>query len=111
MRFLEQKWGYDRRRNTGWILTRPRSTLLGRLARDERFPGTGSLLLTDALTRALGQSTQIASMAVVAQAKDAAALGFYRRFGFAPLGNAPNRVFIAMGTIEELLRIESMSPT
>lgn len=80
------------------------ATLLGRLARDERFPGTGSLLLTDALTKALGQSTQIASLAVVAEAKDAPALGFYRRFGFVPLGNAPNRVFIAMGTIEELLR-------
>ena len=80
------------------------ATLLGRLARDERFSGTSSLLLTDALTRALGQSTQIASLAVVAEAKDAAALGFYRRFGFAPLGKAPNRVFIPMGTIEELLR-------
>lgn len=28
------------------------ATLLGRLARDERFPGTGSLLLMDALARA-----------------------------------------------------------
>jgi len=80
------------------------ATLLGRLARDERFPGTGSLLLMDSLTRAFGQSTQIASLAVVAEAKDAAALGFYHRFGFAPLGNASNRVFVPMGTIEELLR-------
>jgi hypothetical protein len=80
------------------------ATLLGRLARDERFPGTGSLLLMDALTRALGQSAQIASLAVVADARDDAALGFYRKFGIAPLGNTPNRVFIPVRTIEVLLR-------
>lgn len=80
------------------------ATLLGRLARDERFPGTGSLLLMDALARAHHQSVQIASLAVVADAKDEAALKFYRKFGFAPLGNHPNRVFLPMGTIEQLLQ-------
>jgi hypothetical protein len=42
------------------------ATLLGRLARDERFPGTGHLLLMDALARAHRQSAQVASLAVVA---------------------------------------------
>jgi GNAT superfamily N-acetyltransferase len=80
------------------------ATLLGRLARDERFPGVGSLLLVDALTRALKQSAQIASLAVVADAKDNTALRFYGKFGFLPLGDTPRRVFLAMGTIEQLAR-------
>ncbi|MFZ5495333.1 MAG: GNAT family N-acetyltransferase [Verrucomicrobiota bacterium] len=79
------------------------ATLLGRLARDERCPGTGSLLLMDALTRAHRQSAEIASLAVVADAKDEAALNFYRKFGFVHLGNHPNRVFLSMGTIEQLV--------
>jgi len=79
------------------------ATLLGRLARDERFPGTGSLLLMDALARAYQQSAQVASLALVADAKDEVALKFYRKFGFALLGNHPNRVFLPMGTVEQLL--------
>jgi len=83
------------------------ATLLGRLARDERFPGTGSLLLMDALVRAFRQSAQIASLAVVADAKDELALNFYRKFGFAPLGSYPNRVFLPMGTIERLKQAQA----
>jgi GNAT superfamily N-acetyltransferase len=80
------------------------ATLLGRLARDERFPGAGSLLLVDALTRASRQSAQIASLAVVADAKHDAALRFYRKFGFSPLGSILNRVFLPMGTVEQLAK-------
>jgi hypothetical protein len=40
---------------------------------------------------------------VVADAKDEAALMFYRKFGFAQLGSDPNRVFLPMGTIAELV--------
>lgn len=79
------------------------ATLLGRLARDERFPGTGSLLLMDAIFRAYQKSAEIASLAVVADAKDEAALTFYRKFGFAQLGSDPNRLFLSMGTIAELV--------
>lgn len=79
------------------------ATLLGRLARDERFPGTGALLLMDALVRAHRQSVQVASLAVVADAKDDLALTFYRKFGFIPLGSDPNRVFLAMGTVAQLV--------
>lgn len=78
------------------------ATLLGRLARDERFPGTGSLLLMDALARAHQKAADIASLAVVAGAKDEAALTFYQKFGFAQLGSDPNRVFLSMDTIAEL---------
>jgi len=79
------------------------ATLLGRLARDERFPGTGALLLMDALARACQRAAEIASLAVVADAKDEAALAFYGKFGFTQLGSDPNRVFLPMGTIETLL--------
>lgn len=80
------------------------ATLLGRLARDERYPGTGHLLLMDALTRAFRQSAQVASLAVVADAKDDRALQFYRKFGFDFLGHSANRVFLPMATIERLVR-------
>lgn len=80
------------------------ATLLGRLARDERFPGTGSMLLMDALARAHQKSAEIASLAVVADAKDDDARKFYRKFGFAQLGSDPNRVFLPMGTIDKLIR-------
>jgi len=79
------------------------ATLLGRLARDKRFPGTGSVLLMDALARAYQTSAEIASLAVVADAKDEAALTFYRKFGFTQLGSDPNRVFLPMATIAELV--------
>jgi len=79
------------------------ATLLGRLARDERFPGTGSLLLMNALERAYQQPPHIASLAVVADAKDGHALAFCRKYGFANLGSHPNRVFVPMGTVGQLL--------
>jgi GNAT superfamily N-acetyltransferase len=80
------------------------ATMLGRLARDERFAGVGSLLLLNALERAFQQSTQIASLAVIAEAKDERALAFYRKFGFQELAGSTNRVFLPMGTIAELLQ-------
>ena len=80
------------------------ATLLGRLARDERHPGAGAFLLMDALRRAYQQSGQIGSLAMVAEAKDDAALRFYRKFGFANLGNHANRVFLPMGTIGRLMK-------
>jgi ribosomal protein S18 acetylase RimI-like enzyme len=56
----------------------------------------------DALARVHLKSAEIASLAVVADAKDEAALAFYRKFGFTQLGSDPNRVFLPMGTIAEL---------
>jgi len=80
------------------------ATLIGRLARDERFPGTGALLLVDALSRAYAQTRVSGSLAVVAEAKDDAALRFYKRHGFLQLGAEPNRVYLAMGSVEQLVR-------
>ena len=58
----------------------------------------------DALARAHQMANEIASLAVVADAKDDAALAFYRKFGFVQLGNDSKRVFLPMGTIAELVR-------
>ena len=80
------------------------ATLLGRLARDRRYPGAGSLLLRDALGRSHRQTAAVGSIAVVAEAKNEAAAVFYRKFGFAHLGGSGGRLFLPMATIGQLLR-------
>lgn len=80
------------------------ATLLGRLASSKEFRGSGAgeLLLMDALKRALDHSRNIASLAVVVDAKDEKAGAFYKAYGFIDLPDHPNRLFIPMQTIEQL---------
>jgi predicted GNAT family N-acyltransferase len=80
------------------------ATLLGRLAVSENFRGQklGEFLLLDALDRCLRQSSQVASFAVVVDAKDEAAQRFYEHFEFIPLPDTPGRLFLPMRTIEKL---------
>jgi GNAT superfamily N-acetyltransferase len=80
------------------------ATLLGRLAvsTDFRGKGLGEKLLMDALHRSLKLSEQIASTGVVVDAKDDAARAFYRKYGFIELPKVNKRLFLPMGTIEEL---------
>ena len=81
------------------------ATLLGRLARSEGFRGAGlgEILLMGALKKSLEHSRNIASLAVVVDAKDGRAAEFYRRYGFIDLADHPGRFFIPMKTVEELL--------
>ena len=81
------------------------AVLLGRLAVDSRYQGQGlgEILLMDALARALTQSQQIAALAVIVDAKDEAAVGFYQRYGFQQLVDQPRRLFLPMQTIAALL--------
>jgi ribosomal protein S18 acetylase RimI-like enzyme len=81
------------------------AVLLGRLAVDAAYQGQGlgEILLMDALTRALTQSQEIAALAVIVDAKDEAAVGFYRRYGFQQLEDQPRRLFLPMQTIAALL--------
>lgn len=81
------------------------ATLLGRLAIGQAFRGQklGEFLLLDALDRALQHSRQVASAAVIVDAKDAAARRFYLHFEFMPLPDTPGRLFLPMGTLEKLL--------
>jgi GNAT superfamily N-acetyltransferase len=78
------------------------ATLLGRLAVDRRFQGQGlgRHLLADALFRAL--RNEIASFAVVVEAKDDAARRFYERESFLPFPDQPMRLFRRMADIADL---------
>jgi predicted GNAT family N-acyltransferase len=79
-------------------------TLLGRLAVATRFKGQGfgKLLLIDALRRSYETSvTSIASMAIVADPIDDAAISFYSKYGFISLPGS-GRMFIPLNTVEQL---------
>ncbi len=80
------------------------ATLLGRLAVDTRLrgKGAGEHLLMDALRRALDASRQVASVAVVVDAKDDSAISFYRRYGFISFADQANKLFFPMAAIEQL---------
>jgi predicted GNAT family N-acyltransferase len=80
------------------------ATLLGRLAVGTSFRGQklGEFLLLDALYRCLQQSSQVASAALVVDAKDEAARRFYEHFDFVALPDTPGRLFLPMRTIEKL---------
>jgi GNAT superfamily N-acetyltransferase len=64
------------------------ATLLGWMARDQRFRGVGlgDLLLVSALRRALDSTVRIGSMAMVTDPKNAQAEKFYQKHGFRSLG-------------------------
>jgi GNAT superfamily N-acetyltransferase len=78
------------------------ATLIGRLARDVTFrsQGIGGLLLVDALKRAL--RAEIASLAVIVDAKDDPARQFYLAHGFIPFPDTKNRLYLPMKTVENL---------
>jgi GNAT superfamily N-acetyltransferase len=80
------------------------ATLLGRLAVDRRMQGRGygRFLLADALHRAL--RSEIASFAVVVDAKDAAALRFYQRESFLQFPDQPTKLFRPMADIARLFQ-------
>lgn len=79
------------------------ATLMGRLAVDLRYQGRrfGEILLMDGLERSYVHSSQVASFAVVVDAKENA-VEFYRRYGFLHLPPG-TRMFIPMGTIRALV--------
>ncbi len=82
------------------------TTLLGRLAVSSAFRGQGhgATLLMDALYRSLHHGREVASSGVIVDAKDAAALAFYKKYGFLELPLIERRLFLPMGTLEELFR-------
>lgn len=80
-------------------------TLIGRLAVDARLrgKGIGEHLLMDALRRAVDASRNVASVAVVVDAKDDSAVSFYERYGFIRLIDRPRRLFLPMAVIEQTI--------
>jgi len=81
-------------------------TLLGRLAVDQGpgGKGHGELLLIDALRRSLEAASEMGAMAVVVDAKDAAAEAFYEHFDCTRLQQQPCRLFLPMKTVAALFR-------
>jgi GNAT superfamily N-acetyltransferase len=80
------------------------ATLLGRLAVDGQHQGKGygRFLLADALGRAV--RSEIASFAVVVNAKDEAAQRFYERESFLPFPDQPMKLYRPMADIAVLFK-------
>ena len=79
------------------------TTLLGRLAIDNRFQkqGIGKLLLIDALRRSYKISKSIGSFAVVVDPIDKEAEQFYDKYGFIKLPDS-GKMFLPMNTIKTI---------
>lgn len=79
-------------------------TLLGRLAVDLQFrgQGLGEFLLMDALRRSWALSREIAAMAVLVDAKDAAAATFYESYEFRRLSDRHDRLFLPMSILNRM---------
>jgi len=80
------------------------ATLLGRLAVDRQYQGKGygRFLLADALGRAV--RNEIASFAMVVDAKDDAARRFYERESFLPFRDQPMKLFRPIADIAALFK-------
>jgi len=78
------------------------ATLLGRLAGDRRFQGKGygRFLLADALYRVA--RNEIASFAVIVDAKDEVARRFCERESFLPFADQPMKLFRPVADIKQL---------
>ena len=80
------------------------TALIGRLAVSTAFRGRGlgEMLLMDALYRILRHRKEVASAGTVVDAIDNAVVAFYKKYGFIELPSVPGRLFLPMGTIENL---------
>ena len=80
------------------------ATLLGRLAVDKKYHGKklGELLIVDALRRSINSSKEVASMAIIVDAKDDSAANFYKHYGFTQFSGYKNKLFMPMATIAKL---------
>ena len=86
------------------------TTLLGRLAVDNRHQGKGfgELMSVDALKKSLNVSTQVASLAVIAEALDESAVRFYTKYGFQPFKQDGMKLYLSMKAIEALFQIPNI---
>ena len=81
------------------------ATLLGRLAIDSRYQGSGygEIMLIDALRRVLQATTEVASFAVVVDAINDRARSFYEQYSFCAFPDQKLRMFLPMKTIADLV--------
>ena len=70
--------------------------LIGRLAVDKKFQGKGlgSILLADACKKVSQASTVLAVAGIIVDAKDDAAISFYKHFGFISLQGQTDRMLL-----------------
>jgi len=82
--------------------------LIARLAVDKRYTkqGYGEWLLIDALKKMLSASDTVAFPVVIVDAKEGA-IEFYKKFGFTPFLDTPNKLFITIADIRTSLDINN----
>ena len=75
---------------------------IGRLAVDQRFQGRGlgAALLMNAVDRTL--RADAAAFALLVDAKDDRAVGFYRHYGFRTLVSRPRTLFLPLKTAQQV---------
>lgn len=80
------------------------ATLLGRLAVDKNHQEKklGELLLIDALQRSARSSKEVASTAIVVDAKDNKSVEFYKKYGFIQFSNTSDKLFLPMTSVDKL---------
>jgi len=85
------------------------AALLGRLAVSTKFrrQGLGEVLLIDAMRRVLSTTRDIASTAIVVDAKDESVRQFYMQYDFVPLPLHPNRLFFPVKKIAKQFGVSS----
>ena len=85
------------------------ATLIGRLAVNAAFRGQrlGELLLLHALKRSWMSSRQVASLAVIVDAKDEPARQFYLRYDFLTFPENEHRLFLPMQTVGKLFTLDA----
>jgi GNAT superfamily N-acetyltransferase len=83
--------------------------LIARLAVDRggQGRGRGAALLLDALQRAVGAAELVGIRAVVVHALDDEAARFYEHFSFAPVGDEPRTLMVALAAVRTVLRTAS----
>jgi uncharacterized protein (DUF1778 family) len=72
--------------------------------RSQRLEARISKAQKDLFLRAAGATEKVGSVAVVVDAKNAAAEAFYRRYSFVSLADQPHRLFLPMAVIAKLFR-------
>jgi ribosomal protein S18 acetylase RimI-like enzyme len=77
---------------------------IGRLAVDSTFQrrGLGELMLMNAVHRTI--QDEAAAFALLVDAKNDLAAGFYRRYGFRPIAGKPRTLFLPLATAQKTLR-------
>ena len=79
------------------------AALVGRLAvsKKDQGCGIGKMLLVDAIKRTLSVSSHIGIYAMVVDAINDSAIGFYEQFGFARLRDDSSRLFLPLKSFQD----------